>query len=129
MEGTMIEIIGGIIGFEEHRFFNLVHLGEDIYKLINLETNLYFILLDYKKINGYSPKISNNQLKLLQIEKSTNTLLINIANFNDTNKPTINLKSPVLINKDLKLGIQIVLEEEWPLKYPSKLTVHAENNV
>ena len=124
----MIEIIGGLIGFEQYKFFNLKPLNEKLYKLVNLESELYFILVDHNYIRDYNPLLLEEQKKVLQIKKKTHALIANIINFKNKNKITVNLKSPLAINLDLCLGMQIVLEQDWPIKYAISIDNYAQIN-
>lgn len=111
----------GIYAFENFKEFVL--LGGDkadgIVWLQAINEGLRFIMLDpFMYIEGYNPEISDTDLDILKAESAKDLTIFIIAVIpDDITKMTVNLKSPVLLNFNKKLGMQTILENNYPTRY------------
>jgi flagellar assembly factor FliW len=113
----------GVFAFEEdRRFVILAPLGEDKYpcwmQSVDNENLCFIVYNPYEIIADYAPdeKILEKELDIFE---NTNTAVLSIAVIpEDYLKTTINLKSPVVINLDTKTGKQIVLEQDYLVRFP-----------
>jgi flagellar assembly factor FliW len=64
---------------------------------------------------GYRVSIGRSQLTPLELAALDQAFVLNVLNRND-DKLTINLKAPVIINLDRRIGRQVVTSDEQPLQ-------------
>lgn len=110
-----------IFGFEDYTRYTLIfdeEIGEQIVWLQSLEEpSLCFLLFDPSTFNDfYKPEISEEDEKLLGAgEYACWTVLALKEDFNDS---TVNLKSPVILNTSSGIAAQIILDQDYPVRYP-----------
>lgn len=114
----------GIYAFEELKSFVLLSpLGENTYPMWLQSAEqpaLCFIVYDpFELASDYNPELEEEFKVLLDIEKGDSVEYFVIAvvpeNYTET---TVNLKSPVVINKTKCRGAQVILEKDYKLKHP-----------
>jgi flagellar assembly factor FliW len=120
---SIIDFPDGVFSFEDNKAFTVLSpLGEDTYPMWLQSTsngNLCFIVYNpFDIIVNY--ELDEEQLqKELNVGEDTNVLILSIAVIpEDHKKTTINLKSPVVINLDTKTGKQVVLDADYPVRFP-----------
>ncbi|HOO80320.1 MAG TPA: flagellar assembly protein FliW [Lachnospiraceae bacterium] len=122
-DDKMLRFPGGIVGFPELVDFALIHdadQGEQggIRWLQSVqEPNFAMPVIDPLVVkNDYNPVVDDNLLKA--IDSVDNVLvLVTITVPSDLTKMSVNLKAPFVINVDGKKACQVILEEEYPVKY------------
>ncbi len=122
-EDKIISFPDGLYAFEEeHRFILLSPLGDDVYPawLQSVDNeNLCFIVFDPRKIvSDYSITVEDGSLtENFGEDAALHYLALAVVpeEYKDT---TINLKSPILVNTDKMLAVQIIAEENYPIKFP-----------
>ena len=106
---------------EDYTRYTLIfdeEIGEQIVWLQSLEEpSLCFLLFDPSTFNDfYKPEISEEDEKLLGAgEYACWTVLALKEDFNDS---TVNLKSPVILNTSSGIAAQIILDQDYPVRYP-----------
>lgn len=126
-EDKIITFPNGIFGFEDCKKYTILYNNENgerpsISWLQSLEVQglaLPVISPDlvYK---DYNPSINDDLLQALgQVNEENMIVLLTLTVPKDVTKMTTNLKAPIIINCDTKVGCQIVAEnEEYVIKYP-----------
>jgi len=112
----------GIYGFEEYNKFVLLHDeendGENIFRWLQCvdEAGLCFTVMEPKFADkNYSPKLPENILSKLGINKEEDIIcLVITVIYDEIEKSTVNLLSPVIINSKNKIAAQIILETSEP---------------
>lgn len=124
-ECDIITFPSGIFAFEDnHKFVLISPLGENVYPmwLQSVENSeLCFIVFNpVEFFPDYSVSLENSDHKAIQLEKDDqNVLYLAIAVIPDNYKDaTINLKSPIIINANKNLAVQVIAVESYPLKHP-----------
>ena len=109
-----------LFGFEEYTDFVVLHddeIGEHIIWLQSLqEPGLCFILMDPSGMSeDFVPELPVGSEKLLG-EGSCLCWVVAVVpqEFKDT---SVNLKCPVFINSETHLGAQIMLEDDYPVRF------------
>ena len=129
-EGRVVTFPNGLPGFERCRQFAIIEDEESapFYWLLSVENpRLAFVLLDpFLSWPDYSPRLSRDDLKSLQIEKQEDALLYVIVTLaRDVQEVTANLSGPLLINATNRLAKQLALIDE---RYTTKHRIlHGEN--
>lgn len=127
----IITFSSGIPGFQEEREFVLLNLpGEDSTGLFQVlqsvkTAELAFIITNpYYFYEDYGFKLSESLLKSLEIKSKEEVTVLSIVTVKDPfPESTINLKAPIIINHEKRLGKQYILDAE---KYQTKSPLSIE---
>lgn len=116
-ENQIINFKKGILSFENLKNFILFPLkGNEFFNVLHSieNTSIGFIVASPFSIKeDYTFELPNKIIEELQINDSTEVLVQNILTVNsDIEKTTINLRAPLIININSKLGEQIILNDE-----------------
>lgn len=123
-EDDVITFPEGIPGFEELCRFTLLSMGDDFRNFFWLQSidkpHICFVVTDpFVIYNGYEVNIGDDDMELLQITspEMVMTLVIVVIPEN-TRDIRVNLKAPVIINVESKLGKQVLQSDETlPIRY------------
>lgn len=120
----IISFVQPIFGFENLRQFVMIqdqNIGQQFAWLQSVENHaVCFILIDSAILaKKYPPAWPEDITKVLSqdglLEPKCWNLAVIPKSFKDT---TVNLKSPIFIDANKKLGVQLILEEDYPIRYP-----------
>ncbi len=111
-----------ILGFDDLSRYVILsdkEIGSGLLWLQSIDdANTCFILLDPEEIGlDYQPILPGDMVDLLQLEAAPALRLIAVIP-EDFKKTTVNLKSPVVINTQKKLGAQVILDDDYPIRMP-----------
>ena len=125
-ENKIITLDKGMIGLSDYRKFALIFDEEKGMKESSVmwfqsmddpETAFPVMQPNTVKLD-YNPTVSEEQLSSLGNLNDENLyVLVTLtasANIEDT---TVNLKAPIVINTETKKGCQIIIEDDYPIKY------------
>jgi flagellar assembly factor FliW len=123
----------GIPGFEDdHRFALLSPLGDNIYPMwlqsVDHAGNCFIVFNPYEIFEDYT--LDEDQL-FAELEVGENTLVAVVVlsiipeRYADT---TINLRCPIVINLSTLNGKQIILDREYPVRYPVFVPLSSEGD-
>lgn len=121
---SIITFPNGVYAFEELKSFVLLSpLGENMYPMwlqSAEKTDLCFIVFDPLALTAdYTPAPEGEALTLLDYEEGDELSYLAIAVVpEDYKQTTVNLKSPVVINRTKSKGTQVILDADYKLKYP-----------
>ena len=122
-ESKIIDMRGGILGFEHLKKYAL-HIRDDnkpFWWLQSLEDGaIAFVVINpYYAKADYEPMISDNDVKLLEIEGAEDVVLLAILTIRQNPfSVSMNLRAPIVINAKKKIAKQIVLEDvTYPVQY------------
>ena len=122
----------GLYGFEEYNRFVLLHDEEDengIFRWLQCvdEESLCFTVMEPAFVcEDYSPKLPENSLKKLGADAEENGDLIYLVItviYDEMEKSTVNLLSPIVINSGNRVAAQIILES-WESENSGYKTKH-----
>lgn len=119
-DSKIIEFVQPVFGFEGYRKFTLLfdhEIGPNITWLQSLEEpGLCFILIDPDVVTtDYAPILPADIERLLGAGEYACWA---VAAFRENGKATANLKSPILINLETGRGIQVILDQSYPVRFP-----------
>ncbi len=126
-EEKMIFFEKGIIGFPHCQRFTLVYdEGEDgrqknISWLQSIEEPAFALpVLDPLFVKeDYSPKVEEQLLKHLgTLEEDDTYVLVTVTATADVKKLSVNLKAPIVINVKERKAVQVIVEDDFPVKFP-----------
>lgn len=123
-EKVIIDFPNGVYAFEENkRFVLLSPCGEDKYPmwLQSVDNpNLCFIVFDPREfVPDYSVELDKETKELLKADGAELDLLCMAVVPDEYINTTLNLKSPIVINSEVKKGVQVIAAENYPLKFPA----------
>ena len=112
-ENNIITFKQPLFGFEEYTQYVIVNDS-------NMGKNVCFIMLNPLEVRrDYAPVVMQDVLILLQAVPEDNldcwVLMVIGETFRDS---TVNLKSPVIINHETNLGVQVILDQDYPIRQP-----------
>ena len=130
-EKDVYEFPNGLYAFEDHKKFALLSpLGEDVFPmwLQSLDDpSLCFIVFNPILIDGgFTVTLADNERSQLGLKPEQDVAALVIAKVPaDYKHTTVNMKSPIVINKDNRKAIQVIL----PLDYPFRMPVYETREV
>ena len=125
-DDKVIDFKNGIIGFEEHHKYALIFDAEkesskSIMWLQSMEEpELAFPVADPTHIcSGYNPVVEDELLESIGgIDKPEDVFVLVVLTVpSDLTKMTANLKAPLVINTDTRKGCQVIVEDDYPIKF------------
>jgi len=124
IEDDIIHFPKGIFAFEDvKRYVILNPLGEENSPmwLQNVDdiTPCFIVFKPMELLEGYNPIPEPEDLKTLMLEKDDTAEVLSIAVIpEDFKKATINIKSPIIINRNKKIAVQTILQQDYDMKFP-----------
>ena len=108
-----------IYGFEEYSDFIMIYdddfNGEYVWLQSSEEPGLCFIVANPSLIPDYKPDFKKEAVAALG--KGTYEYWVMMVVKDNIQDCTVNLKSPVIINLDTHKGMQLILEQDYPIRY------------
>lgn len=123
-EEEIITFKKGIMGLENFKKFIIADIKENpVFKILHSiedEAVGLVIISPFKVKNNYEINLEDDLIEKLNISSPKEVMLYNTVTLNsDVHKITVNLKAPIVINMDKKLGEQIIIDkEEYKIKHP-----------
>jgi flagellar assembly factor FliW len=110
-----------IFGFDDYKRYTLIfdeEIGEQIVWLQSLEEpGLCFLLFNPLQFETfYKPELTEENEKLLGTGEYACWTVLSLKD--DFETSTVNLKSPVIINSTTGVAAQVILEQDYPVRYP-----------
>ena len=122
-ESKIIDMRGGIIGFEHLKKY-VLHIKDDNnlfwwFQSLDDGAIAFVVINPYSAKADYETMISDNDVKLLEIEEAEDVVLLAIVTIRQNPfSVSVNLRAPVVINAKKKIAKQIVLEDaQYPVQY------------
>lgn len=119
----MIHFPNGIVGFPELQDFALIHDSEQENKggirwLQSVQEPSFAMPVVDPLVakEDYNPIVEDDLLKIIG-DCEEPLVLVTITVPSDLTKMSINLKAPLVINVDTKKAAQVILEEDYPVKF------------
>lgn len=122
----IITLEGGMIGFPFLRKFTLIFDEEKEKKPTSImwlqsmdEEEVAFPVMHPNEIKpDYNPTVNDEMLVPLGELNDENTyVLVTVTAAADAKNATVNLKAPIVINTDTRKGCQIIVEDDYPVKF------------
>lgn len=124
-DSKIIKLKEGIIGFPDLQHFTLIHdeekEGQGKIKWLQSMDDPAFALpvinpLEIK--SDYQPVVSEEKLESLgNMPVESTFTLVTITVPKDIEKMSVNLKAPIIINMENLMGVQLIVEDDYPVKY------------
>jgi flagellar assembly factor FliW len=114
----------GILGFEQIKDYALLaNPAEEPFAWLQVEANaaLAFIVIDpFLVLPDYQPDIPQTDVQFLGLTDAADARLLNIVTIHSPSHATVNLKSPIVINRHTHIGKQVILANagDFSLQHP-----------
>jgi flagellar assembly factor FliW len=122
-ESKIIDMRGGILGFEHLKKY-VLHVRDDSnpfwwFQSLDDGAIAFVVVNPYFAKVDYGPMISDNDVKLLEIEDTEDVVLLAIVTIRQNPfSVSVNLRAPLVINAKKKIAKQTVLEDAtYPVQY------------
>lgn len=118
----------GILGFEQMKHYLLIANPEEApFRWLQVKDNpsLAFVVIDpFLVVPDYHPDIPQSDVEFLGLDKPEEAALLNIVTLHGSNRATINLKGPVVVNRNTGVGKQVILANaaEYSVQHPLPLS-------
>lgn len=125
-EDKIITLESGMIGLPEFRQFALIFDEEDG---IEKTSVMWFQCMDDPETAfpvmqpnlvkpDYNPTVNDEMLSSLgQMTPECTYVLVTLTATAEAKDATVNLKAPIIINTDTKKGCQMIVEDDYPVKF------------
>lgn len=122
----IIVLENGMIGFPDMRKFALIFDEEKGMKATSImwlqsmdEPAVAFPVMQPNAVKeDYNPSVNDEILTSLGALNDENTyVLVTVTASKDVKQTSVNLKAPVVINSETRKGCQIIVEDDYPVKY------------
>jgi len=102
----------GLLGFEQVKKFVLLALpGEEPFMWLQMLDNRnqgFVVVPPATVMPGYAPDIVQQDIEFLGIQSAADAIVLNIVTIRSNGETTINLKGPVIINRNSLVGKQCI---------------------
>lgn len=125
-DDKVIVLEKGMIGLPDFKHFALVfdeEKGLENSKIMWLQSlddgdTAFPVMMPNLIKDDYKPTVADELLAALGDLNEENTFILVTVTVPENPKDfTVNLKAPIVINSDNKRGIQVIAEEDYPVKY------------
>lgn len=122
-----VQIPTGLLGFEPMKKYLLIaNPAEEPFRWLQVKDNpsLAFVVVDPFLITpDYHPDIPQADVEFLGLAAPEDAALFNIVTLHGSRRATMNLKGPVVINRNTGIGKQVILANaaEYSLQHPLPL--------
>ena len=125
-DDKVIKMEKGMIGFPDLQHFALIFDEERGLEKSNImwlqsmdDADIAFPVMMPGKIKpDYDPKVSDEMIAPLGDLTQDNTyLLVTVTVPKDMTQMAINLKAPIVINTDNRKAVQLIVEDDYPIKF------------
>ena len=123
-DDNIFDIPEGLLGFDNiNKYALITKQDEDVtlrwLQSVNSIVPCFVVFDPFEIINGYEPVLEKHDIKALRAKEDTKLDFLVIAVVPDEiEKITVNLKSPVVINRSEGIARQVILQNEYPIKFP-----------
>ena len=114
-DDKIISLEDGMIGLPEYRNFALIFDEE---KEKDKSSVMFPVMQPNLVRSDYNPMVNDEMLRPLGGMTEDNTyVLVTLTAAPDPKDTSVNLKAPIVINTDTRRGAQIIVEDDYPVKY------------
>jgi flagellar assembly factor FliW len=127
-----VRMPNGLLGFEQIKDYILTsNPGEEPFAWLQVEDNvaLTFVVMDpFVALPEYQPDIPPLDVEFLKLAQPDDALLLGIVTINEGEQPTVNLKGPIVINRHLHIGKQVIIANAsaYSIKHPLPVATNAD---
>ena len=124
MAATNVRLPMGLLGFEKMKDYVLIaNPAEEPFGWLQVkgDTSLAFVVINpFLIVPDYRPDIPQSDVDFLGINDPEDAMLLNIVTVHKQGQATMNLKGPIVINRNTGVGKQVVISNgaEYSVQHP-----------
>ena len=117
----------GILGFEQMKNYLLIsNPDEEPFRWLQVKDNpalAFIVIKPFLVAPDYHPDIPEPDVQFLGLGAPEDAALLNIVTLHGPNRATVNLKGPIVINRNTGIGKQVVIANaaEYSVQHPLPL--------
>lgn len=129
LEEDIIYFPNGLFAFEDcKRFVLFSPLGDEASPMwlqcVDSVTPCFIVFKPMDLLTDYKPVPVAEDLSVINLEKEEEIEYLSIAVVpNDYKNTTLNIKSPIVINRSKRIAVQTVLTENYDMRFPLYKTI------
>jgi len=114
----------GLYGFEDIDQYALIAKEDDgvtlmWYQSTRTPVPCFVVFNPFEIVSGFEPEMEKADLKALETDNAGDlTFLVLAVVPEDISKTTVNLKSPLALNTQRRIARQVILRNDYPVKFP-----------
>jgi flagellar assembly factor FliW len=125
-DDKIITLEKGMIGFPSLTHFSLIYDEEKKKKTVSImwlqsmdDPDIAFPVVDPHSVkNDYAPNVNAEIIAPLgEMHEGNTYVLVTVTVPHKVEDFSVNLKAPVVINMDTLKGVQLIVEDDYPVKY------------
>lgn len=113
LPGNQVRLPAGILGFEQFKdYMLLANPAEVPFAWLRVAENaaLAFVVINpFLILPEYAPDIPEIDAEFLGLKDVNDAILFNIVTLRGSNRATVNLKGPIVINRHTHTGKQVII--------------------
>ena len=127
-----VRMPNGLLGFEQYKDYVLVtNPDEHPFAWLQVldQSGLVFVVVDpFLVMPDYQPDIPQADVDILKLKQADDALVLGIVTIHDARRATVNLKGPVVMNRHLHVGKQVILANAaaYSVTHPLPLAASGE---
>ncbi len=102
----------GLLGFEQHKRYVLLTREEETpfvwLQMLEAPHQSFLLVPPAVVVPDYRPELSRDDVAFLDLQSAEDALVFNIVTLRKGAEPTVNLKGPVVINRQTLVGKQVI---------------------
>lgn len=124
LEEDIIFFPKGLFAFNEYKRFVILNpLGDENSPMwlqnVDDVNPCFIVFKPMELLTNYSPEPLAEDLEVIKLDKDDKIEILSIAVIPENYKnATINVKSPILVNRNKRLAVQAILPQDYDLKFP-----------
>jgi flagellar assembly factor FliW len=121
---TEIRLPMGLLGFEKMKEYLLIaNPGEEPFGRLQVkgDTSVAFVVLNpFLIVPDYHPDIPETDVEFLSLHNPQDAMVLNIVTVHKEGHATMNLKGPIVINRNTGIGKQVVIANgtDYSVQHP-----------
>ena len=122
-EDKIFHMSKGPLGFEDTTDYALVEKqDQDVvlrwFQAVDTTVPCFVVFNPFEIVNGYEPVVEPHDLRALECDGVDELDYLVIAVISeDISKSTVNLKSPIVINREKHTAGQVILRNDYPIRF------------
>jgi len=111
-QAVIITLPLGLLGFEQTKRYMLIADPEEApfmwLQMIDEPRKSFVVIQPNAFLERYEPELSEEDVRFLGLIKPEDAFVLNIVTVRGENSATVNLKGPIVINRNTLIGKQVV---------------------
>ena len=121
---NLIQLPLGLLGFEHIKCYSLISQADEApfkwFQVPGDESLAFLVVNPFEVLPDYQPEISPDDVAFLRLPSPEEALIFNIVTLRPGKRATVNLKGPVVLNRNDFRGKQVILANasKYALQHP-----------